>query len=185
MGGDGRAGALILTGNAGTGKTAAAEAYCADIGSELPLEAAEVELAPNRFLVKDLSDFGSLATRTEILEHAWQIGTGGDGRDVARRRERGDAARDAATIDRRSPAMLDVLDRAMATVAAEGGLCIVNVNRQRPTSKNLWDAIVDYMAGEEKWSICIEQECPARDVCPMRLNAAAWRQRRSRRRAAA
>jgi hypothetical protein len=51
--------ALILTGNAGTGKTAAAEAFCASVGSELPLEAEEVELALNRFLVKDLSDFGS------------------------------------------------------------------------------------------------------------------------------
>ena len=75
--------------------------------------------------------------------------------------------------------MLDVLDRAMAEGAAvEGGLCIVNVNRQRPTSKSLWNGIVDYMAGEEKWSVCVERECPARDVCPMRLNAAAWRRPR-------
>ncbi len=36
--------ALILTGNAGTGKTAVAEAYCDVLGVRLPLKAAEIEL---------------------------------------------------------------------------------------------------------------------------------------------
>jgi hypothetical protein len=175
--GKGGPAALILTGNAGTGKTAAAEAYCAAVGAELPLEAAEVELAAGRFLVKDLSDFGSLDRRGEILQHAWEIGTGSsDAMSLVAANEgmlRGTLRRITRPF---AGQMLDVLDRAMAEGAAvEAGLYIVNVNRQRPTSKNLWGAIVDYMANEVKWSVCIEQECPARDVCPMRLNAAAWR----------
>jgi hypothetical protein len=170
-------GAVILTGNAGTGKTAAAEAYCSASGCELPLQAEEVELSPNRFLVKDLSDFGSLERRGEILEHAWEIGTGSDDSMTLVAANEGMLRGTLRRIQRTfAQEMLDVLDRAMEEGAAvEDGLCIVNVNRQRPTSKKLWSAIVDYMANEEKWSVCIEQECPARDVCPMRLNAAAWR----------
>jgi hypothetical protein len=169
--------ALILTGNAGTGKTAAAEAYSAAVGRELPLEAEEVELAPCRFLVKDLSDFGSLEKRAQILEHLWKIGTGrADAMSLVAANEgmlRSTLRRISSPF---APEMLRVLDRAMTEGAAvEGAVYIVNVNRQRPTAKDLWNAIVDYMAGEEKWSVCIEQECPARDVCPMRLNAAAWR----------
>lgn len=175
---DGGPAALILTGNAGTGKTAAAEVYCEVVGKDLPLQAAEVELAPSRFLVKDLSDFGALDDRAAILEHAWEIGTGtsdamtlvaaneGMLRGTLRRIERPFAAR-----------MLTILDGAMADGAStEAGVCIVNVNRQRPTSENLWHSIVDYMTNEKKWSVCVEHECPARNVCPMRLNAASWRE---------
>src|SRR5205814_1611157 len=72
--------------------------------------------------------------------------------------------------------MLAVLERAMLEGASqEGALYIVNVNRQRPTATQLWKGIVGYMTAEEKWSVCIERQCPARDVCPMRLNATAWR----------
>jgi hypothetical protein len=72
--------------------------------------------------------------------------------------------------------MLALLDRAMSEGAAhDDSFYIVNVNRQRPTAKKLWDGITTYMTAEEKWSVCVERECPARDVCPMRLNAIAWR----------
>jgi hypothetical protein len=169
--------AVVLTGNAGTGKTAAAEAYCSTVGRELPLDAAEVELAPGRYLVKDLSDFGDVEERGRILDHAWQIASGdADEMSLIAANEgmlRGTLRRIGSPF---AAAMLDVLDSAMADGAAvEGGLCIVNVNRQRPTAESLWNGVVSYMAAEEKWSICVERECPARDVCPMRLNASAWR----------
>lgn len=171
-------GAVILTGNAGTGKTAAAEAYCEAAGSELPLEPAEVELAPQRFLVKDLSDFGALDDRAAILEHAWEIGTGDENAMTLIAANEGMLRNSLRRIDKPFAAqMLLDLDRAMAEgAAAVDGVFVVNVNRQRPTSKKLWTSIVDYMANEDKWSVCIARECPARDVCPMRLNAAAWRE---------
>jgi hypothetical protein len=171
-------GAVVLTGNAGTGKTAAAEAYCAVVGAELPLEAAEVELVRGRFLVKDLSDFGDVRERSRILDHAWQIATGDADEMSLIAANEGMLRGTLRRTDRPSAtAMLSVLDRAMTEgAAAEGGLYIINVNRQRPTSDALWKGIIGYMAAEDKWSICVEQECPARDVCPMRLNATAWRQ---------
>src|ERR1035438_5322154 len=39
----GQPGAVVLTGNAGTGKTAAAEAYCRALGAPLPAQDALVE----------------------------------------------------------------------------------------------------------------------------------------------
>ena len=170
--------ALILTGNAGTGKTAAAEAYCTVLGAPLPLEPKEVQLAPDRFLVKDLSDFGAVETRAGLLEHAWQIGTGAaDAMALVCANEgmlRGTLDRVADQAF--SSQVLAVLDRAMAEgVGVESNLVIVNVNRQRATSAPLWAGMVDYLASEEKWSACIELKCPARDMCPMRLNAAEWR----------
>ena len=170
--------ALILTGNAGTGKTAAAEAYCEAVGRELPLEADEVTLAESRFLVKDLSDFGLLERRAEILRHAWEIGTGSEDAMTLVAANEGMLRATLRKINEPfARAMLNVLDSAMAQGAAiERGIHIVNVNRQRPTSTALWDSIVDYMANESKWTVCITEDCPARNVCPMRLNAAAWRE---------
>lgn len=169
--------AVVLTGNAGTGKTAAAEAYCAAVGVDLPLEAAEVELAPGRFLVKDLSDFGDVRERSRILDHAWQIATGDADQMSLIAANEGMLRGTLRRIDRPfASAMLDALDRAMVEGAGvEGGLSIINVNRQRPTAESLWHGIVGYMTAEEKWAVCVERECPARDVCPMRLNAIAWR----------
>ena len=62
---------------------------------ELPLAADEVELAPSRFLVKDLSDFGSLDKRA--ADPRTRLGDRHRQRrcDVARRGERRDAARNA------------------------------------------------------------------------------------------
>jgi hypothetical protein len=170
-------GSVILTGNAGTGKTAAAEAYCQVVGRELPLEAAEVELAPGRLLVKDLSDFGDVNERAGILEHAWDIAVGDHDRMTLVAANEGMLRGTLARIDRPfAQQMTAVLDSAMEKGAAgDRALCIVNVNRQRPTANRLWNEIVRYMVAEEKWSVCVDRECPARDVCPMRLNAAAWR----------
>src|ERR1700722_7673356 len=51
---DSEPGVVILTGNAGTGMTAVAEAYCRAVGAELPPHDAMATVAEGRRVIKDL-----------------------------------------------------------------------------------------------------------------------------------
>ncbi len=64
----GQPGAVILTGNAGTGKTAVAEAYCHAIDATLPDEDAAVEAIPGRWVMKDLSGLANPELRLQALK---------------------------------------------------------------------------------------------------------------------
>ena len=66
----GQPGTVVLTGNAGTGKTAAAEAYCRALGVPLPDHDALVEVSPGRRVLKDLSGLPDPASRAEALRDA-------------------------------------------------------------------------------------------------------------------
>ena len=57
----------MLTGNAGTGKTAVAEAYCRAVGAPLPSEDALLEVVAGRRVVKDLSGLPDRAARAAAL----------------------------------------------------------------------------------------------------------------------
>ena len=81
-------GTVVLTGNAGTGKTAAAEAYCGAAGGVLPAEDALVEIAPGRRVLKDLSGLPAPA-RAATMRDALGPGRRAD----PRVRQRGSAAR--------------------------------------------------------------------------------------------
>ena len=50
----GQPGMVVLTGNAGTGKTAAAEAYCRALGVSLPDRDVLVQVSTSRWVLKDL-----------------------------------------------------------------------------------------------------------------------------------
>lgn len=162
----GQPGTVLLTGNAGTGKTAAAQAYCAALDSPLPALDELVEQAPSRWVMKDLSGVATSAQRAETLTRALRLGA--DGQVLVCANE--GILRDAlGEID--APDAAAALDDALRTGAANhGGLYVVNVNRQRPTGPRLWEGLLDYLTREELWGGC--EGCPFDDGgCPMRANA--------------
>jgi hypothetical protein len=162
---NGQPGALILTGNAGTGKTAVAEAYCRAVGAPLPDADGLREVATGRQVVKDLSGLPDREARADALAAALEIGV----KQTLVCANEG-VLRDALD-DLGISEVAEALEDALRQGAARAGhVTIVNVNRQRPTADRLWGQLVDYVAREELWSGC--QDCPFdTGGCPMRSNA--------------
>jgi hypothetical protein len=162
----GDAGCLVLTGNAGTGKTAVAEAYCAAAGGRLPVADEPVEAAPGRWVVKDLSGLPAAADREAALRLSLQAGRDGQALVCANEGVLRDAL--PAVGD---PDLAAALDPALRLGAWRSGpVTVVNVNRQRPTADRLWPQLLDYLVRDELWTGC--RDCPFRTAgCPMRSNA--------------
>lgn len=157
---------VILTGNAGTGKTAAAEAYCGALGQQLPLEDALVELIPGHRVLKDLSGLPSTSSRAEAMADALRHVQ--DSQTLVCANE--GVLRDAF-LEIQSKTGNESLDVALRHGAhSSDGLTIVNVNRQRLTGDSLWNDLLDYVSREEIWLGC--EGCPFNlGGCPMRSNA--------------
>lgn len=162
----GAPGVVVLTGNAGTGKTAVAEAYCRAIGATLPTQDALVEVASGQRVVKDLSGLPDATSRASTVRSAL------DARNSQTLLCANEGVLRDALDDIEARDAADVLDRALRHGAAKAtGLTIVNVNRQRPTGDRLWNQLVDYVTREEIWDGCAD--CPFNTAgCPMRSNAA-------------
>ncbi len=176
----GTPGVLILTGNAGTGKTAVAQAFCEVAGDMLPDHDGLVRLASpmggtdavERLVVKDLSGIPLEGERGDCLRraladaHAAQVlicANEGILRDALQHDD--DALR----------GVLRVLEEALRTSAAtDGNVLVVNVNRQRPTADGVWGALIDYLTREALWGGCAGCPHDAR-ACPLRANAEALR----------
>lgn len=169
----GVAGTVVLTGNAGTGKTAVAEAYCRAVGGDLPDEDALLEVAHRRWVAKDLSGLPDPKARSRALQHA--IGSDGQSLICANEGVLRDALEEIG-----DDAASETLEKALRQGAAtHPGLTIVNVNRQRPTSDGLWTQLLDYVSREAPWSGCAD--CPYETGgCPMRSNAERLRDERVR-----
>jgi hypothetical protein len=161
----GQPGTVVLTGNAGTGKTAAAEAYCRALGSPLPHNDALVEVNPARWVLKDLSGLPDPTARAEALEISLGLS---DSQTLVCANE--GVLRDALA-DLELEAATRILESALRNGASQGDrLTIINVNRQRPTGGHLWNQIVDYVSRTELWAGCAD--CPfGIGGCPMRSNA--------------
>ncbi|GAB2983938.1 ATP-binding protein [Actinotalea caeni] len=159
------AGIVVLTGNAGTGKTAVAEAYCKATGSALPTEDTLVEIAPGQRVVKDLSGLPDAESRAAVVRTVLELGSG---QTLLCANE--GVLRDALT-DTGATEVAHVLDQALRHGATRvRNLTIVNVNRQRPTGDPLWGQLIDYVTREEIWGGCAD--CPFESGgCPMRSNA--------------
>ncbi|WP_273733049.1 ATP-binding protein [Mycolicibacterium septicum] len=163
---DGKPGLVILTGNAGTGKTAAAEAYCRALGQELPVHDALVEVIDGHRVLKDLSGLPSTASRADAMADA--LSRLQDSQTLICANE--GVLRDAFS-EIHSEIGNESLDVALRHGAhSNDGLTIVNVNRQRLTGESLWHDLLDYVTREEIWLGC--EGCPF-DLggCPMRSNA--------------
>lgn len=167
----GEAGLIVLTGNAGTGKTAVAEAYCLALHVELPSGDVPVEVAPGRWVVKDLSGLPGPKERLQALRGVLAaVDAGGQALVCANEGVMRDALGDLERID-----VTEALEAALRHGAAQSGaVTVVNANRQRPTSDGLWRQLLDYVTREDLWGGCAG--CP-REIsgCPMRSNAEALR----------
>jgi hypothetical protein len=169
----GAEGTLLLTGNAGTGKTAAAEAYCRASGGSLPDEDELLEVAPNHWVLKDLSGLPSSTARADALRRS--LGASHQTLICANEGVLRDTLEEIAD-DGATRALEEALRQG---AAARPGLTVVNVNRQRPTGDRLWKQLLDYVSREELWSGC--SDCPSETGgCPMRTNAALLRDDRVR-----
>lgn len=165
----GEPGACVLTGNAGTGKTAAAEAFCRAAGGRLPQadEDGLVEVAAGRWVAKDLSGLPDGASRAQALASALEIAV--DAQVLVCANE--GILRDAAGA-LGSPGIAALLDEALRRGASrDGSVLIVNVNRQRPTAPGLWESVIAYLSRPELWAGC--DGCPRseRAGCPFIANA--------------
>jgi hypothetical protein len=165
-------GTVVLTGNAGTGKTALAEGWCGVVGGELPSADGLAEVAPSRWVVKDLS--GVLpAQRAAVLELASGIARSEiDGQLLLCANE---GLFRAALADHEHAEFASLLDDALLFGAAAGApvlrATVMNMNRQRWTEPELWRALCDYLTGESLWEGCTG--CAAEEVCPILANARA------------
>jgi hypothetical protein len=168
---DGETGAVVLTGNAGTGKTAVAEAYSRTVGAGLPEDDGPVEVAPGKWVIKDLSGLPTPAARLSALQLVLDAAErGGQALVCANEGVMRDALEELGHADTAT-----ALEEALRQGAARAGLVtVVNANRQRPTSDRLWSQLLDYVAREELWGGCAS--CPFETAgCPMRSNAEALR----------
>jgi hypothetical protein len=162
----GAPGLVILTGNAGTGKTAAVEAYCSALGAPLPNLDAMVEVKRGREVVKDLSGLPHATARAAVVESAISKSAAGQVLMCANE----GVLRDAFS-DLKAQYEVGALEVSLRHGAYRSErLMIINLNRQRPTSGVLWNQTLDYLTREDLWLGC--PDCPFdRAGCPMRSNA--------------
>lgn len=165
-----QAGALVLTGNAGTGKTAVAEAYCRAVGGVLPTGERPTEVAAGRWVVKDLSGLAESA-RPGALEQALAAAVTGQALICANEGVLRDCLRGPATADLDRDRLRGGLDSALRAGAARTGTVLfANTNRQRPTADRLWPLLLDYVTRPALWTGCTG--CPVDSAgCALRANA--------------
>jgi hypothetical protein len=173
----GESGVRILTGNAGTGKTAAAEAFCRGCQATLPITDEITEISPGRWVAKDLSGMPSNKERERALRQAIQHAS--DGAQALICANEGILRDLIEGFGNETPELETLLDLSLRQGAAEsGGVLIINVNRQRPTSDEMWNRLLDYLTREELWEPGCDG-CPKDDGsgagCPFRDNAQALR----------
>jgi hypothetical protein len=163
---DASPGVLVLTGNAGTGKTAVAEAYCRALGAPLPTNDGLAEVAAASWVIKDLSGLPDRPARAAALAAVLDARDGAQALVCANEGVLRDALDDIAR-----PGFVLALELALRQGAARNdNVTIVNVNRQRLTGDGVWGRLLDFVTREELWPGC--EDCPF-DLggCPMRSNA--------------
>ena len=172
----GEPGVVVLTGNAGTGKTAGAQAYCEALGAALPQTDA-VTFVGSSLLVKDVSGIALRSDRASAFRLALEGQREHQSLLCANEGILRDAAED---LESEHPEVRLALDGALQSGSASiDGLRVVNVNRQRLTEPGLWGSLLDYLTAPELWIGC--DNCPGGDdsaldhSCPMRANAEALR----------
>lgn len=170
---DGHAGVLILTGNAGTGKTALVEGFCEALKKGRPEYDGLVEVLRERFVVKDLSGIPE-HERADVVQLSAEIRHGRSAQLFL-------CANEGVLRDALSQSPDSELENFLNT-ALEGGISrtnqphgvtIVNMNRQRWTSEKMWDRLLDYFVREDLWEEC--EGCAVAGRCPIQANVSSLR----------
>ena len=123
-------------------------------------------------MIKDLSGLRDVETRAAVLERAIELTAGGAQALICANEG---VLRDAVDLlGRRVDGFGDLLEAALRDGAASNDAAmIINVNRQRPTSELLWEALLGYVSRPALWENGCDG-CPMETTgCPMRANAAA------------
>lgn len=164
---------IVLTGNAGTGKTAATEAFCKAAGGHLPTTDELTDIG-RALVAKDVSGIATRKLRADTFGSVLDQRKGRLALLCANEGVLRDAAED---LEHRYPELGRALDEALVRgVSSRDAVTVINVNRQRVTAPELWDSLLDYITDESLWTGC--EGCPGdrSDIgCPMRSNAAALR----------
>lgn len=174
---EGQPGVIVLTGNAGTGKTAVAEEFCRALGRPLP-ESDELVDVGDALLAKDVSGIPTRTGRAAAFRTVLDRSETTTSLVCANEGVLRDASDDLANTH---PQLAVVQDEALrAGIGSLPFLTIINLNRQRLTAADLWDRLVDYVTRADLWAGC--EGCPASSEngeqspgCPMRANAEALR----------
>jgi hypothetical protein len=154
------------------------EAYCEALGAERPDDDALVVVAPEKFAVKDLSGMRP-EERSDVIKLSAEICNGRPAQLFLCANE--GVLRDAFR-ETPNPELEGSLDAALDAGASasedDNGVVVVNMNRQRWTSPEIWDSLVGYLVREELWEQC--DGCAAAEDCPIKANAAALRRKSPR-----
>jgi hypothetical protein len=174
----GEPGVCILTGNAGTGKTAAAQSFAEAVGGQPPPPGRDdlMEVARGRWVAKDLSGIGTAEERLRVMEMALGLRESDQVLVCANEGVLRDAVEALRLTD-----VAELLEEALRLGAARlAGVLIVNANRQRPTAPGFFEDIIGYVTRPELWGGC--DGCPQRSAvgdsnpgCPFIDNAEALR----------
>ncbi|WP_211214422.1 hypothetical protein [Actinomycetospora chiangmaiensis] len=159
---------MVLTGNAGTGKTAVAEAFCETLNTTLPSNDQLSEVAADKWVVKDLSGLPDPRAREDAMASALTKSLTGQALVCANEGVLRDTLEGL-----HEPGLLASLDLALRHGASHHdvpAVTFVNVNRQRPTADGFWQSILEYLFRDDLWRGC--DGCPFDSgACPMRSNA--------------
>ena len=167
-------GVLVLTGNAGTGKTALAEAWCGVLGEHLPQQDGLIEVVNERWVVKDLSGVRP-ADRSSVVALVERLHAGTAKGQLLLCANEG-LLRSVLTVPAHKD-ILGLLDQALIKGAARATadkVVILNMNRQRWTASRVWTRLLEYVSRPELWDGC--EACSASGKCPILANARALQQ---------
>ncbi len=167
-------GLVVLTGNAGTGKTAASEAFAKGHSGTMP-DDDQLTSVGSGWLSKDLSGIAGRDGKSSLIRTA--LGYAEDSQVLLCANE-GPFRQVTEDLSLDFPDLKEAFERALRNGASQQGMVtVVNVNRQRFTGdqNGVWERLLDFISREEIWTAC--GGCPG---CPMRENAAALRDPGSR-----
>jgi len=171
----GEPGVIILTGNAGTGKTSVMAALCRAVDISLPTTDDLVQTG--RFLLaKDVSAIEGRENRATAVKRCLASMTDNFALLCINEGILRDVSEDLADEE-------PELTRAVTESIQDGfydreGLTVIDLNRQRFTPSVIWNELMDFLTRRELWIEC--GDCPLAVAdgdtqCPLRANAKALR----------
>jgi hypothetical protein len=164
---------IILTGNAGDGKTylcrqivaafSGEQSVAWDALAERPIERGDARL----HVVKDLSELGDARGHAVLTGLAASLGAGAKDRYLIAANE--GRLRYLLGADRSLGMLYQIVDDQLKSGVDSGSPQLVVINLNAVTTSTFVPAALRWMTADEHWSAC--GLCPIRERCPVRHNA--------------